>query len=114
MCPAAEGELNSEKESLRMQEAEKAGSKKYCAKHHLKIDPTLQLLTNTISWLVAQRCNLTAVNQVPKSPLASAHLHTGRTVHSIYMNASGSEKVRLKNQNLAFLSVNYIQTRRTF
>lgn len=109
-----ERELKSEKELLRMQEAGKAGSKKYCAKYHLKIDPTLQLLTNTISWLMAQRSNMTAVNQVPKSPLAPAHLHTGRTVHSVYMAASGREKVWLKNQNLAFLSVNYIQTRRTF
>lgn len=98
---------------LRMQEAEKPGNKNYCAKYHLKIDPTLQL-TNTISWLMAQRYNLTADNQVPKSPLASAHLHTGRTVHSIHVSASGRGKVWLKNQNLAFLSVNYIQTRRTF
>lgn len=64
-----------------MQEAEKAGSKNYCAKYHLKTDSTLQLLTKTILWLMAQRCNLAAVNQVPKSPSASAHLHPGRTVH---------------------------------
>lgn len=67
----------------------KAGSKNYCAKYQLKIDPTLQLLTKAILWLMAQTCNLAAVNHVTKSPLASAHLHTGRAVHSIYMSVSG-------------------------
>lgn len=88
MCPAAE-RVKRVRKLPRMQEAEKVGNKNYCAKYHLKIDPTLQLLTNTISWLMAQRYNLTVDNQVPKSPLASAHLHTGRTVHSIHISASG-------------------------